>query len=133
MWGMASGPYEISPGRIMPIFLSTYTPNVNTVTQLSRTLRTLKRKHGLRYTTSWPSADSVRTYHNHCRDSNPHLNPKPQRAVACGLESDTVALPCMPSCELVLPMPWVYCQLDTVALSMCALSCNWDSSVRTAI
>ena len=38
MWGMARGPYEMSPGRTMPFV---YTPDVNTVTQLSRTLRTL--------------------------------------------------------------------------------------------
>ena len=40
MWGMARGPYEMSPGRIMPL-VSTYILNINTVTQLPRTPRTL--------------------------------------------------------------------------------------------
>ena len=40
MYGTARGPYEMSPWRIMP-FVSTNIPNVNTVTQLSRTPRTL--------------------------------------------------------------------------------------------
>ena len=37
---MSPGPYELSPGRIMPL-VYTNTQNVTTVTQLSRTPRTL--------------------------------------------------------------------------------------------
>ena len=42
MCGVARGPCEMSL-RIIMFFVSTYTPNVTTVTQLSRTPRTLNR------------------------------------------------------------------------------------------